>query len=471
MSEVKTPEIDLEAFAKKVAEETAAKIAMKQAEEKAAIEAEQKSAAEAQAAKAAQEEEVKSVIQTGIESGADRLMKDFEAKLNEKDANFQEVIANFQKDLEEKNAELTAIRESKRVFADRDAQKDLSGNKDVMYAHLLGVMTNKGWNTDYARNVFEKAGVDYAGGGNAPDIAQAVSTMIEKEIQLELRTANLFREMAVNSKTTVIPLQTDVNEATWSTGGENASASAGVLGTNVTNRDDTDAAARTGYLAKQKILTVDRLISTTFMDNYIDEEVLVNLMPMLTQGIARSHARAVDKSILQGNGGNIPGLNSLSVGKDISWSSTTQAAVTARDLVSMRRDMGVYGLNPQDLVYIVSQEVYHDLINDAEFDNVFEVGSDAALKLTGQVGAVYGTPVVISDNFPGVTPSAGQNVGAFCVNPANFIIPRLRGVSIEQDYEVAAQRRLIVGSQHLGFDELFNSVTGKAAAVRLNVKA
>jgi HK97 family phage major capsid protein len=296
--------------------------------------------------------------------------------------------------------------------------------------------------------------------------------MIEKEIQLELRTARLFKEMAVNSKTTVIPLQTDVNEATWSTGGENASASSSVFGTNVTNRDDTNPAARTGYLAKQKILTVDRLISTTYMDNYVDEEVLVNLMPMLTQGIARAHARAVDKAILQGNGGGaISGLNTLAVAKEISWSSGSAVAITARDLVSMRATMGVYGLNPQDLVFIVSQSVYHDLINDAEFDNVFEVGSDAALKLTGQVGQVYGTPVVISDNFPAVTPSAGQNVGAFCVNPSNFIIPRLRGVSIEQDYEVAAQRRLIVGSQHLGFDELFDSVAGKAAAVRLNVKA
>ena len=46
MSEVQTPEIDLDAFAKKVAEETAAKIAIRQAEEKAAAEAAQKQAEE-----------------------------------------------------------------------------------------------------------------------------------------------------------------------------------------------------------------------------------------------------------------------------------------------------------------------------------------------------------------------------------------------------------------------------------------
>ena len=132
--------------------------------------------------------------------------------------------------------------------------------------------------------------------------------------------------------------------------------------------------------------------------------------------------------------------------------------------------MGVYGLMPQDIVYIVSQDAYHDLINDPEFDNVFEVGSDRALKLTGQVGAVYGSPVVISDNFvaPSAATVAGENAGVIAVNTANFIMPRLRGVSVETDYEVAAQRRLIVGTQHLGFDELFNSVAGKAAAVKLD---
>jgi len=482
--EVKTPEIDLEAFAKKVAEETAAKIAMKQAEtkaaeEKAAQEAAEKAQVEAEA-KAAQEAEVQSAIKVGVESGADRLMKDVEARLAEKDAKIEEVIASFQSQLAEKNEELTKIRESKRVFADREGGVNIKGNKELMYAHLLGVMTQKGYDTDYARNVFEKAGIAYTGATNAPDIAQEVSTQIEKEIELELRVANLFREMTVNSKSTVIPLQTDVNTATWATGGEDANASKAAGGTGIANREATDDVAGT-FNAKQKILTVDRLISTTYMDNYIDEEVLVNLMPMLTQGIARSHARAVDKAILNGNGGGIAGLDALAIAAGFSGAGPagaltkyaaggTVATVAAADLVSLRKGMGVYGLMPQDIVYIVSQDVYHDLINDPEFDNVFEVGSDRALKLTGQVGAVYGSPVVISDNFvaPTATTVAGENAGVIAVNTANFVIPRLRGVSVETDYEVAAQRRLIVGTQHLGFDELFDSVSGKAAAVKLD---
>ena len=481
MSEVNTPEIDLDAFAKRVAEETAAKIAMKQAEEKAAAEADAKAAEEAEAVKAAQAEEVKQTIRTGIESGAERLMSDMQAKLAEKDAEFGKVVDEFRSQLEEKNEELTKIRESKRVFSDRDNKDGLTKfGKDFMYGHLYGVITGKGWDTDYAKSIFEKAGVSYPTGtsfteGTDPLLANAVQTAIEKEIQLELRTAPLFREMAVNSKTTVIPLQEDVGYAKWGTQARagDLSSSSDQTGTNVVNRTADGAAT---YETKQKILNVERLLSTTYLDNYIDEEVLVNLMPMMAENIARAHARSVDSMIIQGvsTGATISGLDSLAYAMNVgtgndapSLSAGQITAITAKHLVGMRRQMGVYGLNPQDVVYIVSQDVYHSLINDAEFDNVFEVGSDTALKLVGQVGAVYGSPVVISDNFPNVT--NGGNAGAFAVNTRNFVIPRLRGVNVETDYQVTEQRRVLVGTQHLGFNELFASnVAGKAAAVKLS---
>ena len=470
MSEVNnTPEIDLEAFAKKVAEETAAKIAMKQAEEKAAAaaaakEAEEKAAAEAEQ-KAAQEQEVKSAIKVGVESGADRLLADVQKEIAEKEASFEEVMKKFAAQLEEKEAELTKMRESKAVFADRgvNSKEAIEKNaKDFMYAHLAGVITGKGWNTDYAKSVFEKAGVSYTatGGQNDPGIDVVVSREIEKEIQLELRTAALFREMQVESQSTVLPLQSDTNLAKWSTGGK-TEANDGT-GTDIANRGNSNNT----YAVNQKVVQVDRLISTSYLDNYIDEKVLINIMPMLTQGIARSHARAVDAAIINGNSGNIAGLISLAA-NGASWGAQVTANTTfsAEVLVKSRRNMGVYGLNPADVVFIVSQDKYYDLLEDPDFQTVDEVGSNMAVRLTGQVGMVYGSPVVLTDNMP--ADSEDGFGGALCVNTANFIIPRLRGVTVEQDYEVAAQRRVLVGTQHLGFDELFASTAGKAAATKV----
>ena len=465
MSEVNTPAIDLEAFAKKVAEETAAKIAMKQAEEKAAA-VEAAKQAEAQAAqeatqKAAQEEEVKSAIKFGIESGAERLMNDLQAKLNEKDAKIDEVIKGFAAQLEEKNDELAKIRESKRVFGDRESRDgDLSKwGKDFMHAHLLGVMTGKGIaDTNFGRAVFEKAGMAYS--STDPNIATEVSRQIEKEIVLNLRTAQLFREVQINSASQVLPIQTDTNTAAWQTG----AATSG----NLENR--TQVGANT-FQASQVVLQAYRLISQTFMDNHVDEEVLVNLMPMLVDSVARAHARAVDSAILNGNGTftGIEGSATASSGGALDLDGATVAAgnsatLTASMLLQARKDMGKYGIMPSDVAYIVSQKRYYDLLADPEFADITDVGSDIATKVTGSIGAVYGSPVIISDNFE--AEGNGASV-AYAVALRNYVIPRLRGVAVEQDYEVGNQRRVIVASQSLGFNELVADAAGNRSAVKV----
>lgn len=461
-----TPQsIDLEAFAKKVAEETAAKIAMKQAEEKAiekkaALEAAEKAEAEA-AQKAAQQAEVQSAIKFGIETGADRLVKDLNERLTEKDAKIEEILKEFKASLEEKNEELTKMRESRAVFADRgNGNTDLSKwGKDFMYGHMLGVMTGKGWNTSYGRNVLQKAGISYEGSGDAPDIAQEVSRQIEKEIVLNLRTATLFREIQLNSATQVLPIQTDVEAAVWQTG----AATAG----NLENRGASDNTFR----PKQTILQAYRLISQSFMDNHVDEEVLVNLMPMLIDSVARAHARAVDAAILNGNGTftGIEGYSTASTNGSLDLDGDTVAAgnsptLTAGMLMGARKQMGKYGINPADVAYIVSQKRYYDLIADPEFTNIDEVGSDVATKITGMIGAVFGSPVIISDNFEAEA-SAGSV--AYAVNVRNYVIPRLRGVTVEQDYEVGNQRRVIVATQSLGFNELVADDAANNSAVKV----
>ena len=459
MSEVNTPEIDLEAFAKKVADETAAKIAIRQAEEKAAVEAEAKAAQEAAEAEAAKQAEVETVIKTGIESGAERLLADVEAKLQEKDAKMDEVILEYQKQLEEKSEEITKIRESKRVFADRtDGDTVTKWGKEFMHAHLLGVMTGKGLeNTAYGRDVIEKAGVTYASA--APNIATEVSGQIEKEIMRELRLARAFREIQINSQAQVLPIQQDTGLATFQTG----AATAGNLQT------------RGGAAPQpaQVVLKAYRLISTTLMDNHVDEEVLINLMPMLVESVARAHARAVDDALLNhvATGGSddfdglikLAGSNKVDV-LDAAGGNSVDLSVTASEFLDARKQMGKYGMMPEELVYVVSQARYYDLIADAAFADITDVGSDVATKITGQVGAIFGTPVIVSDNFP--AEANGAAVG-LAVNVRNFAIPRLRGVNVEQDYEVMNQRNVIVATQSLGFNQLVADTSTDKSVIKL----
>ena len=321
-----------------------------------------------------------------------------------------------------------------------------------MNAHLLGVMTGKGiTGTQFGQNLFQKAGIDYT--TNAGDIDQAVSTMIEKEIVINLRTAGLFREITVNSAATVLPIQPDVEAAVFQTG----AAAAG----NLENRCASDST----FKAAQVILNAYRLISQTFMDNHVDEEVLVNLMPMLIDSVASAHARAVDNAIINGSG-SITGLDGYATANATTLSISGGDVLTAAILLGARKDMGKYGINPSDVAYVVSQGRYYELIEDSGFADITDVGSDVATKLTGVIGAVYGSPVVVSDSFA----AEGNGVpAAFAVNIRNYVIPRLRGVSVEQDYEVGNQRRVIVATQSLGFEELVADAAGNRSAVKIDL--
>jgi len=451
MSEVQTPEIDLDAFAKKVAEETAAKIAIRQAEEKAAAEADAKAAEEAEVAKAAQEEEVKQTIRTGIETGAERLLADVQKELNDRNANMEETLAQYKKELEEKSDEISKMRDSKRVFADRAEKQDISKwGSDFMSAHMLGVMTRKGWDTDFARDIQEKAGINYA--ANAADIDQEVSSQIEKEIMHELKVARLFREIPVNGGATVLPIQTDAGKAAFAT-----SATSG----NLENRVEI---TNNQYNAKQVTLNAYRLVSSTFMDNDVDEQVLINLMPMLVESVARAHGRAVEDAIINGSG-SITGLDGYAVAHGTTLDISDATKLTAARLLAAREQMGKYGLMPSDVAYIVSQNSYFDLLNDANFQTLDEVGSDLAARVVGTIGAVYGSPVIVSEEFPA---EAAGAPAAFAVNTRNYVVPRLRGVSVEQDYEVMNQRRVLVASQSLGFEEIIAGATGAEPSVKID---
>ena len=460
MSEETQQPVDLEAFAKKVAEETAAKIAMKQAEQKAADVAAQKdlddqATANAEA-KAQQEEEVKTAIVSGVESGSERLLEDIRKEMESDKETTAATIEKYKAELEEKQVELSAMQNSKKTFTDRSAKGDVSKwGSEFMKAHLLGVMTRKGMNTEFGIELQEKAGIDYT--TNAADIDQEVSGLIEKEIMNELKVARLFREIPVNGAATVLPIQPDVDAASWA-----ISATGG----NLQNEGNSGGNANK-FQPKQVILNAYRLISSSFMDNDVDEQVLINLMPMIVESVARAHAKAVESAVLNG-GGSITGLDGVAATHGVTLDISDAAKLTADILLDMRQGMGKYGLNPSELAYVVSQNSYYDLLDDAKFQTVDEVGSDLAVRVVGTVGAVYGTPVVVSDQFAA---EAAGIPAAFAVYTRNYVMPRLRGVTVEQDYEVMNQRRVIVASQSLGFEEIVAGAGANQPSVKIDFVA
>ena len=464
--------VDLEAFAKKVAEETAAKIAMKQAEQKAAeekaAEVEAQKVADEAAQKAQQEQEVQNAISVGVQSGAERLVEDVRKEMETEKANMQEVVSKYESELKEKAEEIEAMRNSKRDFSSRKGSlKDYS--KEILQAHILGKVTRKGYDTDFARDIFEKAEVTYDATSSA-GIDVIVSSAFEEEVRQAQKVAPIFRELQVASGATVLPIAPDTEAANFSSAGAETAA----------NNLEEAGASDNNYNVNRVVLQAHRLISSTFITNDTDEQVVVALLPIIQSALARAHAVAIDSAILVGaSAGSIStglvGANGTDNTSGFATASATTALdasgtdeVTPANLLGLRKEMGKYGMDPSRVAYIVPNDVYYELIDASGFTDVQEVGSDIATKLVGVVGSVFGSPVIATDRLANNLASSGSptTTAALAVNVDNYVIPRLRGVSIETDYIVKEQRSVIVASQSLGFNELVANSGSNVPSVR-----
>ena len=471
------PEFDLNSFATEAAEKAVAQYAMKQAElkaaeQKAAEELAEKATEEAEVQKASEEakqEEQKTVIQAGL-TGAEKLMSDVEKRVNENHSNLETVVKSLEAQLAEKSEEIMNIRESKRHFSDRQGNNSdwkKSFEQDIADAKFAGLATGRGWETPMAKSLMEKvnqmSGVDVS----SADFEQVVSTNIERDIQNELVLAPLFREIPMTSANMIIPILPDAGYAEF-TGNQAASGSA--PHGNLDPRGDAyDPANGAGIVMAERTLSTKKLISQSYLGNETEEDAIMPILPLIRESMVRSHARGIENAILAGDdadgaygtgGAAFEGLLHLARNdSDFTQSATAFATdtVTAAELLSMRKNMGKYGVNPSDVVYIVSQRTYFELLEDAEFQDANLVG-DMATKLSGEIGQVFGSRVLLCDEF--ATPAVSK-FAAIAVNPRNFVLPRLRGVTVESDYEVAAQRRVLVASQRIGFTDLIDGATSK----------
>ena len=469
------PEFDLDSFAQEAAEKAVAEYAMKQAEQKAAEqkaaeEAEEKAAQEAEVQKAAEEakqEEQKTIVQAGL-SGAEKLMSDVESRVKDDYSNLEQVVKSLEAQLAEKSEEIMNIRESKRVFSDRQGQGDWKKafEQDIVDAKFAGLATGKGWDNDYAKSVMEKVNAHSGVGVSSADFEQVVSTNVERDIQNELVLAPLFREVPMTSANMIIPILPDSGYAEFASA---QTASGSSPHGNLAERGDTYGSPFGGIDMTERTLSTKKLISQSYLGNETEEDAILPILPLIRESMVRSHARAIENSILAGDdadgafgtsGASYEGLLHLARNDSDYTQSTTAFAtdtVTAAELLALRKNMGKYGVNPSEVVYIVSQTSYYQLLEDAEFQDANLVG-DMATKLNGEIGQVFGSRVLLCDEFAA---AATAKFAAVAVYPRNYVIPRLRGVTIESDYEVANQRRVLVASQRIGFTDLIDGATSK----------
>jgi len=477
---VKMDPKELEALLASVAAQTAksmndAQIAREEAARLAAITA---------ANKVAEDTALNEKISVAVVTGAERLVADIEKRFADKNSDLEKIVNDLKNDIAEKSSEIVKMRDSKRLFADRTGgsewKKEFGAQMDDAY--VLSLVTKKNWaETKYGKDLLEKVNSHSGVIVSSADFEQIVSTNIERDIQNELVLAPLFRTIQMNAASMILPILPDAGYAEFS-----AAAGAGTgISTTVGNLDPRSPAtgqstnygsAYSGVTLTERILTTKKLVSRSYIGNETEEDAILPILPLIRESMVRSHARAIESSLLVGNaadgpfgvaGASYDGLIKLAIDdshRQFMNGNVATAVMTAAQLLGIRKKMGKYGVRAEDVVYIVSQNSYFELLEDVEFQDMNLVGNQAT-KINGQVGQVFGSKVIICDEFKNATNSIYTAVAVYT---RNYLRPVLRGLTVESDYLVESQKRVLVASQRVGFIDLMDGVTSKWA---LNVPA
>lgn len=418
------------------------------------------------AADEAEEKKIADIAVTAGTTGAEKLIKEFEARMTEKDASVDEALEGLRTELKEKSDELVAMTKSKMTFGTDGNKSEITQEEidtAVLSAKILGVSTTE---TKYFKDMVQKYGDQGSTSDHLADMTipaeweNLFSTSLYQDIQDKTIIEPMFtNKVAMNSRTMQFPYNPEAGWAGWvDDSAYKTSASGGSAGE---------------QKPKDNILMAEKMATKEYLGYEEEEDAIIPLVPIIRAAIARRMVRSTDQELLLGDYGEtlnsgsglINGLawaaKTLNGGADYQYTQpgATGDPVTIADLQQTRRLMGVWGLMPGDVTYVVSQSVYYDLLEDPDFRTQDLVGGLATI-LRGQVGSVNGSPVVISDAFE----ATGTTVIQACaVNTSNHLFGTLRGLMVERDKDIEYQRHVIVATRRFGLTEIIHSLTAAAS--------
>lgn len=381
---------------------------------------------------------------TSGQSGAEKLLAEVEKRLASQAEDSQKALAGLESALKEKASELEAIQKSRMQFG--NDQSGAMSYADKEKAVLLAKMAGKSLEgTTFGREMVQKFGA------HVPSATWEleVSLNMEAEVRRRLVLAPLFRNINMQTNVMTIPVNPEAGSATWVTNGQFGSAAS--------------AGASQVHQMKEITLNAYKVATNEYTAYEEQEDSLIAIMPVIRDAMVRRVARAVDRAFLRGAGAGADPVKGV-VASDVS-SSVTQAVsavATVATMRALRKDLGVWGLDPAEVVYIVSQDVYYDLLDDSVFQTMNQVGVQATL-LTGQIGSIGNSPVIVSGEF---ADKADGEAGAIAIAPANFIVGNQRGLRIDTQELVETQRRVMVASLRTGMVQTTSNYGSGVSAMR-----
>ncbi|BAV81302.1 major head protein precursor [Vibrio phage VCPH] len=385
---------------------------------------------------------------------ANETIKTLEEAISKNAETFAKTVETMQNQIEEQANEiktLLARREGKDLVTVA-VGKSIKNNEDMeaimeeaaMLKSIMRAETieSTAFGAEVAKAVNSSSSIEVSD----EDYETVFSSRILRDVQKRLVIGDMFSELPMSSKLLTMQIEADraSTGATWVDAAQFGQA--GTVG-----GEHTTALTNITF-------STYKLACKAYMTDETKEDAITPLLGIIRRRLVEAHAEAIEDAFLNGDGAGKPrGLVTLAnddANEHVSAASggTATSKVSAMELLQMRRKMGRKGTRMGDLALVVSLDVYYDLLEDAEWQDVDQVGA-AAMKLQGQVGRIYGLPVLVSEYFPA---KAANEACAVLVYKPDFIIPRQRVVTAEFERIQALQTDAYYVTQRVNLQRYFS---------------
>lgn len=429
-----------------IAKAVADALARKDAEAKAKADAEAKTKADAEAIAAS--------VLVQVKSQTDALMSDIKKSLEVDGKPLKDTIAEFRSEIDAKSAELAARANGKMEYSGTKATGPVSKEDRENAVLLATLMGKKIEDTTFGKNLRQKAAgfntsntqVHIPGDHtiNDADWETEFATNFWMDVRRDLVVEQMFRTISMNTASMRLPVVPDQGYANY------------IAVDNLKGPNST-AAVNGGNRPTEVNLIAHKLSAADRVGIEETEDTILPILGLIRDNLMRRMSRSSDRSLLRGVGATaadpIKGLAqyALDAGNNYELSIGGGDKFTALHLQKARRQLGVFGLRPRDIAYVLSTDAYYDLLEDPDMRKYFDVGPADATILNGQVASVNGTPIILSDEFAakGVNATAG-----LVVNMRNFVVGNLRNITLRTDTEIASDSNLLVATRRFGMVEM-----------------
>lgn len=213
-------------------------------------------------------------------------------------------------------------------------------------------------------------------------------------------------------------------------------------------------------------LTAKKAGARVYFSEELNEDSIVPILPLLKKNIVIALAAAVETGTINGDVSGTHQDSNVTAASDFrkAWKGIRKFAIAGSARVdlatfdvaglrNMRKLMGIYGVNPGDLAWIVGVIGYTKLLGLTEVVTMDKYGVNATI-VTGELAKLDGIPVIVSEyifenlNASGVYDGTTTNKTQIVLtNRRALIYGDRRQVTMKTDENVETDQSVLVATQ------------------------